>query len=167
MARPTRVVLYRWIAASATLPWLSCGTDAVGVDTCRDIEAARCEAASHCPDIFEIDDVQACRFYYRDQCLHGLAIEREPGAPLVRDCVEAIERAGRCADRDTPLGECGSLEQESNGATSVCELIQAPELMDACSFLVPAPENGKDEEQEETPEESSEAGGAGGAASGE
>ena len=165
MARPTRVVLYRWITASATLALPTCGTDAVGVDTCRDIEAARCEAASHCPDIFEIHDVEACRLYYRDQCLHGLAIQREPGAPLVRDCVEAIEQAGRCADRDTPLDECGSLEEDSSGATSVCELIGAPELLEACSFLVPAPE--EQVEEEDSPAESSGAGGAGGAASGE
>jgi hypothetical protein len=127
------------IAGFLSVPATGCGTDAVGVETCRDIEYARCEAAPNCPKLFDIPDVDACKRFYRDQCLHGLAASHEPGAPKVRACVDAIRQAGRCAARDETLAACGSLHDESTGAKNTCDVIQAPERLDACAFLMPDP----------------------------
>ena len=50
-----------------------CGTDAVGVDACRQIEEARCDAAPACTgddDTFGIrteEQVRNCKALYRDQ----------------------------------------------------------------------------------------------------
>lgn len=148
-------------AGALLVPTGGCGTDAVGVDTCRDIEYARCEAAAKCPDLFDIPDVDDCKRFYRDQCLHGLAASREPGAPKLHACVEAIRQAGRCAARDQSLAECGSLQDESIDAETPCDVIQAPEKLDACSFLVPEPESENDEDQDEGSAGSNGAGGSG------
>ncbi|MBN1605518.1 MAG: hypothetical protein JW940_02740 [Polyangiaceae bacterium] len=117
-----------------------CGKNAVGVDTCRDIEYARCEAAPSCPKLFDVSDVEQCKRFYRDQCLHGLAASEEPGAPKVRACVQAIVQAGRCAKQDKSLAECGSLLVESTDAKNACDLIGSPEKLDACAFLEPEDE---------------------------
>jgi hypothetical protein len=125
---------------SVLVPAAGCGTDAVGVSTCRDIEYARCEAAPSCPKLFDVPDVHACKRFYRDQCLHGLAASHEPGAPKVRACVEAIRKAGRCAKSGESLTDCGSLQDDSTGAKNTCDVIQSPEKLDACAFLQPEPE---------------------------
>jgi hypothetical protein len=117
-----------------------CGKNAVGVDTCRDIEYARCEAAPSCPKLFDVSDVEQCKRFYRDQCLHGLAASEEPGAPKVRRCVEAIREAGSCAEKKKSLAECGSLQADSANAKSTCDLVGSPEKLDACAFLEPEPE---------------------------
>src|SRR5690242_19222484 len=74
----------------------ACGVETVGLDACRQIESARCEEAPSCPDL-GVKDVDACKRYYRDQCLHGLSISESPGTPAVDKCVNAIHAAGKCA----------------------------------------------------------------------
>jgi hypothetical protein len=121
--------------ALCLLPGGGCGTDAVGVESCRDIELARCNAAATCGTV---EDAASCRRFYHDQCLHGLPVP-DPGKNLVRDCVEMIERAHACAveGRDTALADC-ALEVSSQAAVStVCELVKAPELGSECHFLAP------------------------------
>ena len=54
-------------AASALTAFLvvhasGCGTDAIAVDECRDIENARCEAGKFCGFV---DDVEQCKRFYR------------------------------------------------------------------------------------------------------
>ena len=139
-----------------------CGKGAVGVDTCRDIEYARCEAAPSCPKLFDMSDVEQCQRFYRDQCLHGLAASYEPGAPKVRACVEAIRQAGRCAAQGKSLAECGSLQADSTNAKNTCDVIGSPEKLDACAFLEPEPEEEPDSDQEEGSAGSSGASGAAG-----
>ena len=94
---PVRHVATALVSAACSFVLISassCGTDAVGVDDCRKIEDARCEAAAHCPGDLQVEDVDACKRYYRDHCLHGLAVDHTPGAPVVSHCVSAIEAAG-------------------------------------------------------------------------
>ena len=132
-----------------------CGTDAVGVSACQDIEAARCKGAVHCPDLFAVDDAKACELFYRDHCLHGLSAPNEPGAPALRRCVSAIEAATTCAARGTDLEDCDGVDASGETSTA-CELIQYPERIDACAFLL------EQSEPETEPDETTPAAGAGG-----
>jgi hypothetical protein len=115
-----------------------CGTAAVGIDACRDIEHARCEAAQYCG---RIDDVEACQRYYRDECLHGLAEGVEQPTPdMVEACVTTIERAGQCAkeDRDARLTSCSpEVSDDPRGAQTACQIVLLPEWASECSFLGP------------------------------
>jgi hypothetical protein len=115
-----------------------CGTAAVGIDACRDIETARCEAAQHCG---RVDDVEACQRYYRDHCLHGLAEGVEPPTPdQVDACVKVIERAGQCAkdDRAARLDTCDQVvSDDPRGAELACQIVLLPEWATECAFLGP------------------------------
>ena len=115
-----------------------CGTAAVGIDACRDIETARCEAAQYCG---RIDDVEACQRYYRDHCLHGLAEGVEAPTPdQVEACVKTIERAGQCAkeDRAARLVDCDpQVSEDPRGADLACTIVLLPEFATECSFLGP------------------------------
>lgn len=118
-----------------------CQSDAVGIEDCRDIEEARCEAAAHCGDQLPVGDVEACKRFYRDQCLHGLAVENDPSSGAVKTCVAAIVSAGQCAQvagANTELGDCPepgfTLFDETKIATA-CDVVEHPELTSACFFL--------------------------------
>jgi hypothetical protein len=113
-----------------------CGTKAVGVDDCRDIEQARCQAGKPCG---LVDDVEACERYYRDHCLHGLATEPPAGAS-VEACVQVIRGAGDCAkaDPEAALADCESTAPTSGLATA-CDVVRHPELAVECSFLTDLP----------------------------
>lgn len=116
-----------------------CGTNAVGVDECRDIERARCRAGDPCGII---DDVAACERYYRDHCLHGLATKPPSGA-VVDACVQVIETAGRCASADpgARLDECDetvTLDPRRSLVTA-CDVVAHPELTTECAFLTDVP----------------------------
>ncbi|MGH7434159.1 MAG: hypothetical protein ACRENE_00625 [Polyangiaceae bacterium] len=87
---------------------VGCGTDATGVEQCKQIEAARCRhAASSCPDIKLVppystsgDSTDACVRFYDTACLHGLDVG-VPASGDVDQCVSAIEH-GSCAVVQTP-----------------------------------------------------------------
>jgi hypothetical protein len=112
----------------------ACGTDPVAVEGCRKIEYARCEAAPSCPAL-GVTDVKACKRFYRDQCLHGLAVADDPGDPLVAKCVGAIQLAGSCAA--SGAADC-QLPASSEAAATACDIIQRPEITTDCAFLVAA-----------------------------
>ncbi|RYZ02937.1 MAG: hypothetical protein EOO73_29915 [Myxococcales bacterium] len=115
-----------------------CGTKAVGVDECRDIERARCRAGDPCGII---EDVAACERYYRDHCLHGLATKPPSGA-VVDACVQVIEKAGRCASADPEalLGECDEeVSAEYWTVKTACDVVAHPELTTECAFLTDTP----------------------------
>jgi len=116
-----------------------CGTDAQGVDDCRDIEQARCAAAKSCGLISEAD-VPECQRFYRDQCLHGLPVG-SPGSVKVKECVATIRAAGLCAAQgqgaDTPLGSCDSVTLSAPGVDTACGIVSEPERAVECSFLTP------------------------------
>lgn len=135
------------VASSLTANW-SCGTDAVGVGACREIEYARCEAAVSCG---MIDDAESCKQYYQDHCLHGVDLDEGPRSVAVGNCVSAIRAAGRCADRqddDTPPEDCDSSWLEDADARRVCDVVAEPERAPACEFLVADPEEEAEEDDE-------------------
>jgi hypothetical protein len=100
----------------------ACGTDAVGVQACRQVQGARCRQASSCGISLEPPyhtsgtDVDACIRYYDDVCLHGLA-SSDPGPARVNACVDAINNA--------PTMDGG------------CAVVNNPEQVGECSWLVP------------------------------
>ena len=127
-----RVYVRAVVAAVVTLGLASafaCGTDPVGVETCRKIEDARCDNAKSCgidissqpvhrrdgktPDAQDQQDVGACKRYYEDACLHGLVTTSDPGAVQAQACVDAINNATDCA------------------------IVKNPEKAPACAFLLP------------------------------
>jgi hypothetical protein len=122
-------------AASA----IACGTSAVGVDDCRSIETARCQAARACG--FGIDtasDEQVCLRFARDNCLHGMLVQA-PTAGSVTSCVNAIQGAGACATKKTSLADCAAVGTVTPATLTVCELVENPEKIPACEFLTAQP----------------------------
>jgi hypothetical protein len=115
----------RWLetVALAALPLAvaGCGTDAVGIQACRQIQAARCQQASPCgitlqpPYHSSGTDVEACVRFYDDACFHGLASGTDPGPIAVNACVAAINRA--------PMIDGG------------CSVVASPQMASACSWL--------------------------------
>jgi hypothetical protein len=116
-----RVALAVAVVVVATGLVLACGTDPVGVESCRKIEHARCENAPACNidlshpahrgDTPELA-VAACDRFYDDACLHGLVTNNDPGSIAVQACVDAIN-------------------------TADCAVVKNPELHPACAFLLP------------------------------
>src|SRR5947207_3379035 len=119
-----------------------CGTDAQGVDDCREIEQTRCVAAKNC-GLFS--DVEACQRFYRDQCLHGLPVP-PPGSVKLKACVDVIRAAGVCAQSqgvDAELGDCDpSLASSAPKLTNACDVVKEPENTVECSFLTPGADAG-------------------------
>lgn len=126
-------------AASMMAPWLaalalaaSCGTEARGVEDCRAIENARCEAAEACG---AIEDASACKRFYRDQCLHGLSVP-PPGSPVTDACVGAIDQIAECA-RPSVDGAPSPCSRFGN-PTRACSFVPAPQSLSECNFLNPS-----------------------------
>jgi hypothetical protein len=120
-----------------------CGTDAKGVEDCREIERARCGAAAACGIV---TDVEACQRFYRDHCLHGMTTF-PPSPAAVDDCVETINSAGSCASslgREATLAECPDQNGvlDATGVTLACDIVKKPEHADRCAFLSPTPITG-------------------------
>jgi hypothetical protein len=96
----------------------ACGTDAVGVETCRKIETIRCRRAPGCPNlslampVHTGDDIDACIRFYNDACQHGLANGTDHSGPDLNACVNVI----------------------TNGA---CSVVEHPESDPACAWLIP------------------------------
>jgi hypothetical protein len=147
------------LAAFASLPlaWLlpSCGTDAVGVKACRQIEAARCEALLSCPASqhgFErAEQVDACKLFYRDDCLHGLASSREPAESEVTGCVAAVKATAACAKAGAAtMTDCAGatlvasdVASEAPSEVSPCAVIlKKVEKLSDCAFTYEIPDGG-------------------------
>ena len=117
--------LSAWLgpAVTAFASGVACGTDAIGVDACKQIEDARCHAAPACgvrlepPYSTSGTDVEACIRFYDVACLHGLAIGSDPGPAAIRACVSAIH--------DHPCVARGP------------NLVQSPQSDPACAWLIP------------------------------
>jgi hypothetical protein len=113
-----------------------CGTDAHGIEDCRAIELARCEAAVPCGII---TDEPRCELYYRDHCLHGLP-GTQPEQATVDLCVSAIKTLGECAKQGGTEAEVGDCQDvKTHDALTTCEVIQFPEKAYDCSFLSAKP----------------------------
>jgi uncharacterized membrane protein YgcG len=143
LARPT--FLLGLLTILVAVQPSSCNTKAVGIDECRDIEYARCEAGVYCKTAFAIDDVNACKRYYRDQCLHGLDVSKSPGKPEVSQCVESIQQLGRCAKtsgENAPAKACLDDTWTNAKIVTVCQLLKNPQVAPNCSFLVDQSDEG-------------------------
>jgi hypothetical protein len=140
-------------AGGACVLVYGCGTDAVGVDACRQIESARCEAAPACTgdpvDSFGIrteEQVQNCKTLYRDQCLHGMENtgssddedgNNEPSDGTVRRCVDAIKATAQCKrDNIATMTECTAVTVVAGwGGESPCRTLNEVENLEACAFV--------------------------------
>ncbi len=144
--RPWRTAIAFLLSSAASFTAFAtggCSTDAVGVTTCREIEDTRCEAAAQC-GIEGAEDVDACKRFYRDHCLHGLGLESEPRGSDVRRCKAVISGAGECAKQGiTDPRQCAALQgqQLATTITTVCDVVLQPEDTTACRFLVPDEED--------------------------
>ncbi|WP_438001959.1 hypothetical protein WMF26_22100 [Sorangium sp. So ce185] len=146
-----------WVAAvllglgAVTLATQSCGTAAVGIDACRQIETARCEAAAACPAWVGSADaderVDACVEFVWDQCLHGIENAGtedhpapEPTGSQIKACVDAIGATRKCAaDNVASMAECSAAPPAhgADGALSPCEVItKRAHALKACAFVV-------------------------------
>ncbi len=113
MLRPALFALVAAVVLAA------CGTDASGVEACRQIEEARCRQGPNCG----IDmskpvhrdspktDIDACIRWYDDACMHGMMVA-DPGGPQTQACVAAIN-------------------------TGDCPTVLHPESNAACAWLLP------------------------------
>jgi len=103
------------IAAAA-----ACGTDAVGVESCRKIETVRCRRAPGCPNlslampVHTGNDIDACIRFYNDACQHGLASGADHSGPDLNACVNVL------SSTETP-----------------CSVVEHPESAPACAWLTP------------------------------
>lgn len=145
-----------------------CGTDARGVDDCRDIERARCEAAFTCG---QVSDLDRCRRFYRDHCLHGLAVT-PPSQSRVEACVGTIKKASACVKRAgtaATLADCAGdgevVTTDPIGISYACEVVSTPERTAECSFLSPEPIEAPDDGNDGQAGESGEGGESGSAGS--
>jgi hypothetical protein len=107
------------LSVFAVVIYAACGSDATGIDECRQIETARCQAAPACPSInlgvppYATNQVDGCIAFYKDACLHGLQVA-DPGTPAIAACVKAIQA--------TPTD---------------CFTVAFPQTNPACSWLAP------------------------------
>ena len=108
------------------------------MDDCREIEQARCTAGAACGIVADVDE---CRRFYRDHCLHGLPAV-PPQRAEVAQCVAAIQAVGECAKtgggRAAELTDC-AVQVPAKDSTLACEVVQYPERAYACSFLTGKP----------------------------
>jgi hypothetical protein len=114
----------------------ACGTDAVGVDACKQIELARCDVAPVCKADFDVDH---CHAVYRDQCLHGIEnVDHPPSDAEVSDCVAAIQAVAGCARRgDANMSVCPVpvVNTVLPATLSPCDVILSnAHLLERCSF---------------------------------
>jgi hypothetical protein len=131
------------LAVAVVAGFVGCGSGAVGIDECRTIEQARCQAAVNCDvGIDSSSDEDTCNRYARDNCLHGLPTD-PPRESTFNRCVAAIKAAGTCARKqggNTRATDCsgltGSFAEEK---TTVCDVVQDPEDASECAFLTDKP----------------------------
>ncbi len=148
------------VAAVAALPaaiaLASCGTDAEGIDACRQIEETRCDLAPTCSPGF---DVQSCILFYRDECLVGLqnnTIGEPDEATVIQPCITALDEVAACAsgagsvdggdggcpglgilvemDASCPAPDGGTIE-----ITPCNVLLNCPQVLYACAFVAGVP----------------------------
>jgi hypothetical protein len=126
------------MAALAGAVMASCTTDAVGIEVCRKIETARCEAARQCG--YDDAKVESCTLFYRDQCLHGVEnIEDTPTESQANVCADAVNVVAGCAQKKVAsMEDCPmQLVTGASGANiKPCDVIlDKVHLLAACSFV--------------------------------
>lgn len=127
--------LLRTLVVLASVSVVGCGTKTTGIEECRQIELARCLSAERCE---LIEDTGACERYVQDHCRHGFDPSIGPSKSEVNDCSAAIEEVGECAVRSgtkTAPASCRGSRLDDANAKRVCDLVERPERISACSFL--------------------------------
>jgi hypothetical protein len=121
-----------------------CSTDAVGIEACREIETARCEATQACGATEA--EATYCIAIYRDQCLHGIQNDAGPATSDTTKCVEAVRAVATCARAGAAsMADCPA-EPLVAGVDPVsltpCVVItRRPEQLADCAFVAPPPED--------------------------
>jgi hypothetical protein len=124
-----------WLGLVFMVAVVGCGTDAVGVSSCRALERSRCAAAAACG----YPDVEECQRFERDQCLHGVAVDDVSSVQLDA-CIQDIDAAGRCAQTSggaTAANACTPAIVANPPASSACDVVRNPERAASCAFLAP------------------------------
>ncbi|NUP10374.1 MAG: hypothetical protein HOW73_30355 [Polyangiaceae bacterium] len=148
------------LAALALSPFAlvpACSTGAVGIDACRQIESARCEAAPACENgdpsfgIATEEQVDNCKVFYNDHCLVGLEnTEAEPVQDDVNDCVAAVQAMAACQTAGAAtLAECDAIDVDKvidpdYPDITPCEALFRPWRTQPCAF-VEKPDEDEDE----------------------
>lgn len=113
-----------------------CGPESIGVESCRKIEGARCEAAAACG--FSADEVANCKLLYNDQCLHGIENKaHRPTETETEACVAAVQAAGACAAAKVKkMSDCPAAPVIAGAeGGSPCDIVMSSaHKLDACSF---------------------------------
>lgn len=149
--RPAAVPRRRslWWSLALVVPfsvWLvpGCGTDAVGIEACRQVEAARCDIAPTCagfdgsPNLKTDEQVKNCREFYSDHCLLGLEnTKADVGQAEIDACVKALKQTSKCeAPKASEMGACGvALRDNVDPTVKPCEVLQNPHWLEACKWL--------------------------------
>ena len=107
---------------------LGCSTQAVAIQECREIEALRCKASVSC-GIVEDDEVDSCKRFYKEQCLHGIAGDDEPSADEQKNCRSLLEKASEVA------AETQNDDDAISQHDAACAVIAAPWDQPACEYL--------------------------------
>lgn len=156
MSRHSRITRRTVAALGLTLvglAWLTapgCSTDAVGIDACRVIESARCDAAPACEGdetsfgIASEEQVRNCKLFYNDHCLLGVENDAaEPAADDVDKCEAAIVAVAACktkkveamSDCKDKKGNLVTMVDDAANTLTPCEAIKTPEKIKACKWI--------------------------------
>jgi hypothetical protein len=124
--RKSRRRFFVGVLLGVLAPLAACGTNAIGVGICDDIETAQCTRATQLacapePDAgFNLanpphpdDNLEACIEFYKVACLHGLVTPVLPSSQQVTSCVDFINHAKQCS------------------------VVAQPQTADACAWLIP------------------------------
>ena len=107
-------------------PW-GCSTGAIAIQQCREIERQRCEGAAVC-GVIKSSEVDSCKRFYNDQCLHGIAGDEEPTADEQTDCLEFLQEMQADAEAAREDNDQGSLEDS-------CQILAEPWDYEQCEFI--------------------------------
>jgi len=121
-----------------------CGPEPIGVDSCRKIESARCEAAASCG--FSPEDVADCKLIYGDQCLHGIENKaHRPTETETEACVAEVTATGACAAAGVAkMSACAGVSLIDGAPDDApCTIVLSlAHTLDSCSFASPGADAG-------------------------
>lgn len=124
------------LAVAAALALVgACGSKANGVDVCKQVETARCQAAPKCnisitPPVYTSGTaIDACIQFYEVACLDGLGVSA-PTSAEVTACVESIELTCDYVSTPSDSPACAWLNSQSD-AGAAADAANAPDVADA------------------------------------
>ncbi len=147
------------VAVAAGPIWFGvtgCGTDAVGVDICRQLEDFRCDNVEYACGTQQNFTVDGCERYYRDACLAGLENTDAGGTDTdaIKACTDSLTDVMNCAHAGGSLAACGihlTSDLVIDGGTqstniyTPCDIFKSlPYLLPNCAFVVGGGSSGTD-----------------------